>query len=90
MGYFVNYYNVSNHVRNPYYRDVPHARMEVYKESEIYIKGTGLCQNEQNCKRGSEICHGTSPEWMEEELKQLKLNVPNKFHHTEGSDNSNK
>jgi hypothetical protein len=43
IGYFANYYNISRHVVEPYYADVPHARIEPYKNSEIYKKGTGFC-----------------------------------------------
>ena len=36
IGYFSNYYNVSQHVNvttNPYYRDMPQVCMEAYQDS---------------------------------------------------------
>ena len=72
IGYFINYYNVSKHVVNPFYTDVPHARLEAYKGSEIYRKGTGFCMNEVNCKEGDDICHRVSLEWMMKKTKRWK------------------
>jgi hypothetical protein len=79
LGYFVNYYNVSTHVADPYYRDVPHARLESYKESEIYKSGTGFCRNDNQCKSDAEICHRATPKWMENETKRWNVIVPDKF-----------
>lgn len=80
IGYFANYYNVSRHVVEPFYADVPHARIEPYKNSEIYKKGTGFCVNEgNNCKEGSELCHRATPQWMKDETDRLRLKVPTKY-----------
>lgn len=79
LGYFVNYYNISTHVREPYYKHVPHARFESYKDSEIYRKPKGFCRNDAKCEKGTEICHRATPEWMESEVTRLKLMSPDKF-----------
>jgi hypothetical protein len=79
IGYFANYYNVSNHVENPFYARVPHARIEAYQGSEIYKGGTGFCINEGDCKAASEICHYATPRWMKDETDRLRLKVPDKF-----------
>ena len=82
IGYFSNFYNVSQHVNvttNPYYKDVPQARMEAYQDSEIYAHGTGNCNREANCKEGDDICHRASPKWMAEETERWKRKVPHKF-----------
>ncbi len=79
IGYFANYYFVSNHVGNPFYAHVPHARIEAYQGSEIYKRSTGFCNNEGECKAASEICHRASPGWMKDETDRLRLKVPDKF-----------
>jgi len=81
IGYFVNYYNVSKHVVHPYYKDVPHARIESYKESEIYRKPSGFCKNDRVCKSGTELCHRVTPEFLREETERLRLKAPDKFRH---------
>jgi len=79
LGYFVNYYNVSTHVTEPYYKNVPHARFESYKGSEIYNRPKGFCRNDAKCEKDTEICHRATPEWMEMETTRLKLMTPDKF-----------
>jgi hypothetical protein len=79
LGYFVNYYNVSTHVAEPYYKNVPHARLESYKGSEKYRRPTGFCRNDSTCEKDTEICHRATPEWMEMETKRWKLMAPDKF-----------
>mmetsp|Transcript_26871 Transcript_26871/g.43680 ORF Transcript_26871/g.43680 Transcript_26871/m.43680 type:complete len:93 (+) Transcript_26871:1-279(+) len=79
IGYFVNHYNVSKHVVNPYYKDVPHARIESHKKSEIYRKPSGFCKNDRVCKAGTEICHRVTPEFLREETERLRLKAPDKF-----------
>mmetsp|Transcript_111 Transcript_111/g.271 ORF Transcript_111/g.271 Transcript_111/m.271 type:complete len:424 (+) Transcript_111:240-1511(+) len=79
VGYFMNFYNVSMHVKEAFYKDVPHARIEAYKGSEIYRKGTGLCNNENDCPEDSEICHRASADWMRNETNRWKLKFPKKF-----------
>ena len=80
LGYFVNYYNVSTHVSDEHYENVPHARFESYKNSEIYARRTGFCQNDDHCKPDTEICHRAKPEWMKEENDRWKLKLPYSFH----------
>ena len=82
LGYFVNYYNVSTHVSDEYFKNVPHARFDSYKKSEIYRskRGTGFCKNDDNCKPDTEICHRAKPEWMEAENARWKLKLPYNFH----------
>ena len=83
IGYFANYYNVSNHVSDPFYADVPHARIEPYKGSEIYggyvRQYSGLCGTSFGSKcnnEATEICHYATPEWMKKETDRLRLNTP--------------
>ena len=70
MGYFINYYNASIHVAEEFYKDVPQARIEAYKNSEIYRKPTGFCKFEKECPKGAEICHKPPKEWMASETDQ--------------------
>ena len=81
MGYFVNYYNVSKHVDHPYYKDVPHARIEAYKGSVIYSKATGFCKNDEvmkqqfsGCRWDVDICHRVSLGWMKNQAWRSKTN----------------
>ena len=78
-GYFFNYYNVSRHVADPFYANVPHARIESYKGSVIYKKAAGFCQNENDCAEGSDICHYATADWMENEVKRWRAKMPDKF-----------
>ena len=73
FGVFLNFYNISQHVKDPWYRNVPQARVWSYKDSEIYAKPRGVCENslsELGCKTGVEICHYVTPQWMEFETKK--------------------
>jgi hypothetical protein len=64
MGYFINnYYNASVHVSDEWYKDVPHARIEAYKDSVLYRKPTGFCP------KGAEIRHKPPEGWIENEMK---------------------
>ena len=74
MGYFVNFYNASIHTKDPYYKNVPHARIEAYRGSEIYARASGFYKNERNCRAGSEICHKPPDQWMERETKHWRSN----------------
>ena len=72
MGYFINYYNISRHVEDPFYKDVPQSRIEALQESEIYGgRKSGFCRQDgignddmKLCEHGSKICHRVSPDWM--------------------------
>jgi hypothetical protein len=80
LGYFVNFYNVSRHVDNPYYELVPHARIEPFSEgSEIYRRSEGLCKNDGVCREGDAVCHRTQASWMEEETNRLRQLAPHRF-----------
>lgn len=69
MGYFINYYNVSAHVSDEWYKDIPHARIEAYKDSVLYRRPTGFCKFEKDCPKGAEICHKPPEGWIENEMK---------------------
>lgn len=77
IGYFMNFYNMSRHAADPFYRDVPFSRMEAFQGSETYgRKKSGFCRQDRIrkgvkkvCEHGSEICHRVSPEWMELEFQ---------------------
>jgi len=75
MGYFINYYNVSEHVVDPYYKHTAEARIESYQGSEIYAHPSGMCKNERNCPIGSDICHKPSIDWMLNEAKNWKMKI---------------
>jgi len=70
MGYFVNFYNASIHVKDSFFDDVPHARIESYKGSEIYARGTGFCTHERKCPDGTAICHKPDIRWVESEASK--------------------
>lgn len=73
FGVFLNFYNISQHVKDPWYRNVPQARVWSYKDSEIYAKPRGVCKNsltELGCEAGVEVCHYATPQWMEFETKK--------------------
>ncbi|KAL3774951.1 hypothetical protein ACHAWO_007911 [Cyclotella atomus] len=80
-GYFFNWYNISEHVKEEFYKNVPQARMDDYKGSIIYAKGTGFCRNDFNdgCKNGTEICHRAPVDWMQRELEIMKVKAPHKY-----------
>ena len=79
----MNYYNISTHVADSYYKAVQHSRYESLKasdeESEIYRKGRGYCRNDGDCKNDTALCHRATPEWMRSETERWKLKVPEKF-----------
>ncbi|KAL7432074.1 hypothetical protein ACHAXM_003336 [Skeletonema potamos] len=73
MGFFVNFYNVSKHVEEKFYENVPQARMESFKGSHIYAKPTGYCKNNEGiCESGAMICHKPSVQWVEKEVMKWK------------------
>ena len=38
LGYFINYYNISAHVTESFYKDVPQARIESYSVNPLKIE----------------------------------------------------
>lgn len=72
---------MSRHVKDPFYNDVAHARIEEYKGSEIYGgRKRGFCgQDGMECERDSELCHRVSPDWMFEETARWKAKYPESF-----------
>lgn len=81
-GYFFNWYQISVHVNDTFYADVPQARLEDYKGSNIYRKGTGFCQNDwddKECKNGTEICHRAPIQWINQEIDTMRLKRPRKY-----------
>ena len=71
LGYFINYYNVSSHVKDAYYRDVAQSRIEEFQGSELYgSRKKGFCSQDQKaCEHGSKICHRVTPQWLNEEFQ---------------------
>mmetsp|Transcript_6010 Transcript_6010/g.12712 ORF Transcript_6010/g.12712 Transcript_6010/m.12712 type:complete len:347 (+) Transcript_6010:136-1176(+) len=91
LGYFANYYNVSRHVEEAYYKDVAHARIEPYKGSELYAHpGKGFCKQdkEKGCRPDSEICHRVSQEWMMNETERWRVKYPTKFRNVTANDST--
>ena len=75
LGYFINFYNISAPVKNPDHRKRGHARIEAYKDSDIYSRSSGVCRNQGDCPPGSDICHYASASWMEKETERwLRVN----------------
>jgi hypothetical protein len=70
FGYVTNFYNVSRHVTDSAYANVPQARLEAYVGSEInagdpHQGGRGLCEfHSGNCHSLSHACHYSTPEEM--------------------------
>jgi hypothetical protein len=72
-GFFTNFYNLSVHVEDDKWKDIPHARIEGYNQSEIYAgphepyhEGLRrICDNAKDrCNAFSSICHYQTPENM--------------------------
>lgn len=66
LGFFVNHYNISSHVRNPWYKNVPQSRIEEWHGSVTYKRAEGFCNNENvdNCRPDSVTCHYMTSEAM--------------------------
>ena len=66
LGFFVNHYNISSHVKEPWYKNVPQSRMEEWQGSVIYRRPEGFCQNDHvdKCHPDSVACHYMTPEAM--------------------------
>ena len=77
MGYFVNFYNASKHVKPEFYKNVPQARIESYDDSEIYAYPSGYCKNEVHCKQGTMICHKPKIPWIKNEVMKWRGKVNN-------------
>lgn len=87
-GFFSNFYSISKHNDEPFYRDVPHARMDGYNQSELYA-GTNephhaglrrICNNEkENCDSLSHICHYQTPEDMTRLTSEVRSAYPHKY-----------
>lgn len=73
-GYYLNYYQLSNQILEPWYKDRPQFRIE-QSLGRIYRKSTGNCLNDgdQNCHARSQICHHISSEKMENLTKSWKV-----------------
>lgn len=87
-GFFSNFYNISKHNDEDFYRDVPHARMDGYNQSELYAgknephhKGLRrICNNErENCDASSHICHYQTPEDMARLTAEVQQKFPEKY-----------
>ena len=80
IGYFVNYYFLSKHVENPYFKDVEHARFHALDESEVYRRSTGNCVFDgQKCGIDSHVCHYMNETLMENLFSQIKMLYSDKF-----------
>ena len=76
-GYFSNYYNLSKHSDDEFFKDIPRDRMEGYNQSQIFYREDKLlhpnmrrnCDNQrtklgQKCVASSPICHYQTPKDM--------------------------
>jgi len=87
-GFFANFYNIAKHNDEEIWKDVPHARMEGYNESEIYAGNNQpyhaglrrICNNEnEKCDVNSPICHYQTPDDMLRLTKETQHTFPNKY-----------
>jgi len=85
MGYFVNWYNLSQHsILLPAMANVPQDRMETWQESQIYYQPEGFCKNEhvQKCQPNSVTCHYMTAKAMVGFTNVVRANVqPGRFRH---------
>ena len=76
----MNYYFLSKHVENPYFKDVEHARFHALDESEVYRRSTGNCVFDgQKCGIDSHVCHYMNETLMESLFSQIKMLYSDKF-----------
>jgi hypothetical protein len=93
-GYFSNYYNLSKHSDDVFFKDVPQDRMEAYNQSQMFhledrpghdhLHLRGNCDNERtefgrNCDPSSPICHYQTPRDMSRLTNLIQLSFPHKF-----------
>jgi hypothetical protein len=88
-GFFSNFYNISEHNDSDFYRDVPHARMDGYNNSELYAGKNEahhkelrnkICNNErENCDPSLPICHYQTPEDMARLNSEVQKAFPDKY-----------
>lgn len=88
-GFFSNFYNISKHVDEIFYTNVPWSRMDGYNNSELYAGGQSqanqekrkICNNDsvENCKNDSHICHYQTPANMHQLTKEAKLLFSTKY-----------
>lgn len=78
LGFFVNHYNISSHVQEPYYQNVPQARMEEWQGSVIYKEPQGFCRNDHvdKCQPDSVTCHYMTPQAMTNYTNIVKAKAP--------------
>uniref|UniRef100_A0A6U1S7A2 N-acetylgalactosaminide beta-1,3-galactosyltransferase n=1 Tax=Cyclophora tenuis TaxID=216820 RepID=A0A6U1S7A2_CYCTE len=88
-GFFINYYNISKHVDDPFYKNVVQSRMDGYNGSEIYagennrkeIEQRKICNNDspRKCNATTPICHYQTPASMERLTEEAKAVYPGRF-----------
>lgn len=87
-GFFNNFYNLSDHDKNPYFKDIPQGRMVGYNESEIYDgRNTAIHINRrrvcelwgERCFADSPICHYIPPDKMRNLTVEIKQQFPDQF-----------
>jgi hypothetical protein len=87
-GYFTNFYPVSIHDTNPFFRDVPHARLMGYNGSVLYggakqrrfLANRKQCNHDrEHCDAKAHICHYQTPERMLDLTKQARQLHPSRF-----------
>ena len=84
LGYFANFYNIGSHVADPSYVDRPEARIESFRESEIYGPKTDRLKacnfnTPEKCKVNSVVCHYQTPESMSRLYKSAKAVFPGRY-----------
>jgi hypothetical protein len=91
-GYFSNYYNISQHSGDEFFKDVPQDRMEGYNQSQIFHRDDQPyhlnlrrnCDNQRtelgrNCDASSPICHYQTPRDMSRLTHLIQQSFSNKF-----------
>lgn len=84
IAYFTNFYNLSNHVGDPIFADVPYARLGTLRDSEInggdapYRRG--ICDfHSGNCHSMALACHYSNPTEMKAITDLVRQENPSDF-----------
>ncbi len=69
VGYYVNYYSISSHTKDPAFDGVPHAR----------IKGNCVYGRVETCTEEAHVCHRQTAKSMANRTRDVAANVPGAF-----------
>ena len=79
-GYYINYYQLSNKIPNPYFKDRPGFRIRsdlgIVYEANKHANPPRNCLNDRICDSTSQVCHHMSDESMHDLVREARLVVP--------------